>query len=121
MVKRECVGRGFSIPDDSWMAIKWDWFTDILDVRLEGRQAVTFTDFLGNMVKFYNKPRVRCEMVPSSHPVRVAELQTFLGHGLETFHVHRELNAVRVEIGELRETMKYFLRDFREARRDLID
>ena len=105
---RECERRGFDIPVDAWMVSGCEFLWDYVGIRMEGINCLTFTDFMGNLEKIYNKPwGVRHEVkLGRMREVGLEAVIGILGRGVEFSNINALLDSIAQKIDENTDAVK---------------
>ena len=102
-VEREVHRRG--LHPSEWLIKKIETMNDFSGFRLEGLQCLTFTNFAGEMEKYYNKTGIRRE-VRTSQPISVQAFMRLIKEGLDVATVHRRFNDLEYKLASLEESVK---------------
>lgn len=106
IVVREVEGRGYVVPEDGWMVKNVEFLNDYNGFKLEGFESCTFSGMFGELEKYYNRSGVRREVRAAPRGVRLSELRSLLGGGVDSSQMHRRLNDLEEGMRVLTEAVK---------------
>lgn len=115
IVSMETWLRGYE--DLDWRAVNFEFLWDDQSVRLEGVQAVTFSDLAGTLEKYYNKGLGHRRELRGGRGARVQDLEALIQGGITSQQALQGLNVLRGEVQHLTEAVKgihYQYRDMLE-------
>jgi len=115
LVETETWLRGYQ--DLDWRAVNFEFLWDDQSVRLEGVSAVTFTDLVGTMEKYYNKGMGMRRELRGSGGARIQDLEALIQGGITSQQALQGLNVLRGEVQHLTDAIKgihYQYRDMLE-------
>lgn len=118
IVLREVEARGYRVGPEAWAVRNVEFLSDYSGFRLEGLESVTILGLVGELEKYYNKPRVRHEKRASPRSgVGLQALRALMSEGADVGGLHRRLERVENELRKNTEANKGLTRQVYESRR----
>jgi len=116
MVKRvvddACSDYGFC--DLDWWFTSYELFNDLYGVFMSGTKIIRWRDMYGNFVKLYEKPYGVRREVRSAENLQWGSMMSLLYGNPREFNYRREMDALRVEIGNVNATLRNHSHDIRQ-------
>ncbi|MBA7604133.1 hypothetical protein ES703_11252 [subsurface metagenome] len=105
-VLREVKARGYTVPSEAWVVRRVEILEDFRGFKLEGMEAVTFENCLGEMVKYYNRSGLRREAKSGSMGIHLSQFRALLDEGVDSSLLHRRMDQIEREMRRVLEATK---------------
>jgi len=117
IVGGEVRARGYTVPEDAWVVRRVEIMEDFRGFRLEGMEAVTFENCVGELVKYYNKSGLRREAKSGSMGIHLSQFRSLLDEGVDSSLLHRRMDQIEREMRKVLEATKGSTRVALETKR----